>query len=275
MTKMKRLAGAIGLSLLSAPAFADSGNLLTCVDRGFVLQKCKLVDTKLSDGIVEDQAPYETQFLVQYDFPCSGHSVQLGARSGDATQLFVQGATGALISLNGVSELHPYDPSPNVTRSLTFKPGCRLNVTKVTLLPSTWTVQLWTDQAKQEAKILDLSTNLYLLSTDYQNLSSWNVDNLQILQKKLQKLVVAYPTNGNYTMMLTLVNDALQNQPLSATLDELKRAGEDVIQTLRGELDKESAVAQGLFDRFTRWQLATEWTLTDALDRAQRARQSS
>lgn len=267
------LISVVGMTLLSAaPAFpADSGDLLSCIDRGTFRQKCQLIDKKLGDAIVEDSVPYEAQFLVKYDFPCSGHSVQLGVKSGDSTKFFVQGASGALITVNGTGDLHPYDPAPGDTRHLTFYGGCRLDVTDVTVLPSTWTVQLWSDQAKQEAKILDLSTELYLLSKDFQNLSSWNVDKLQLLQEKLQKLVDANPTNLNYKVMLNSVRSALQNQPPSATLDELKRAGEDVTQTLRGELDRELAAAQGLLERFEKWQLATEQTLKDALDHGHNA----
>jgi len=45
---MKRLTilGMAGLGLWSAPALADTGNLLVCVDRGFALQKCQLRDVK-------------------------------------------------------------------------------------------------------------------------------------------------------------------------------------------------------------------------------------
>lgn len=84
-------------------------------------------------------------------------------------------------------------------------------------------------------------------------------------------LVDANPTNLNYKVMLNSVRSALQNQPASATLDELKRAGEDVTQTLRGELDRELAAAQGLLERFEKWQLATEQTLKDALDHGHNA----
>jgi len=255
----------LGLGLGAAPAFADTGNLLVCVDLGFALQRCQLRDVKLADQIVEAGQPYEAQFAVQYDFPCSGHSVQLGVRSADSNKFFTQGATNAVIILNGPADLHPYDPSPSVTSALTFRPGCSLNVRTVTVLPSTGTVQIWTGQAESEARILNLSTNLYLVSKDYQSLSTWNVDKLNLLKAKLESLVAVTPTNLNYKVMLNSVNSALQGQPPSATLDELRRAGEDVIATLRAELVNEVAVAQALVDRFARWQLAANQALTTAL----------
>ncbi len=261
-----------GLGLGAAPAFADTGNLLVCVDLGFALQRCELRDVKLADQIVESGRPYEAQFIVQYDFPCSGHSVQLWVQSADSTARFTQGATNAVITLNGPAELHPFDPSPSVTRSLTFRPGCSLNVRTVTTLPSTNTVLTWTSEAESEARILGLSTRLYLLAKDFLNLSTWNVEKLTLLKEKLETLLATPPPPGtplsvrlNYQVMLNSVNSALQNQPPSATLDELRRAGEDVIATLRGELVQEITVAQALVDRFARWQLAANQALARAL----------
>ena len=267
---MKRLTllGTLGLGLWATPALADTGNLMVCKDLGFALQKCQLRDVVLADRIVESGQPYEAQFLVQYDFPCSGHSVQLGVQSADANKFFVMGAIGGLLAVTGVGELHPYDPSPAVTSSLTFRPGCSLNVTSVTALPSTGTVQTWNNQAESEARILELSLNLYLLAKDYQSLSTWNVDKLTLLKTKLETLVAATPTNLNYRVMLSSVNSALQNQPPSATLDELRQAGDAVITTLRAELTREIGVAQLLADRLARWQLAANLALTSALGNA-------
>jgi hypothetical protein len=143
-----------------------------------------------------------------------------------------------------------------------------VSVSSVTVLPSTATVQAWTDEAISEARILNLSVDRYLLAKDYQSLSTWNVDKLNLLKTKLESLVAATPTNLNYKVMLNSVNSALQNQPLSATLDELRRAGEDLIATLRAELTGEIAVAQALVDRFARWQQVANKALADALDHA-------
>ncbi|MBC7976652.1 MAG: hypothetical protein H7138_16890 [Myxococcales bacterium] len=258
----------LGLGLSSGHAFADTGNLLQCIDRGFALQKCQLRDLKLSDHLVEDGQIYEGQFLVRYDFPCTGHSVQLGVTSGDSTKSFVMGAANALITLNGTGELHPYDPTPAVTRSLTFRPGCSLNVTHVQLLPSTITAQIWTLQAQSQAHVLDLSVDRYLIAQDFENLSSWNVSKLTLLKDKLELLVAGTPSNLNYRVMLNSVSSALANQPPSATLDELREAGQDVIATLRAELDDEIAIAQALLDRFLRWELAANQALALALDNA-------
>ena len=268
---MKRLILAtigLGLGLGAATARADTGNLLVCTDLGFALQKCQLRDVLLANPIVEAGQAYEATFTVQYDFPCSGHSVQLGVHSASSSAFFTQGATNAVIALNGPGDLRPFDPSPSVTKSLTFRPGCSLNVRTATVLPSPGTIATWNDQARAEARILELSTNLYLLAKDYQNLSTFNVDKLTLLKTKLETLVAASPTNLNYKVMLNSVNSALQNQPPSATLDELRRAGEDLIATLRGELIQEIAVAQALVDRFARWQLAANDDLARALGTA-------
>jgi hypothetical protein len=264
---MKRLTilGALGLGLAASPASADTGNLLVCVDLGFALQQCQLRDVKLANQIFEAGRAFEAQFAVQYDFPCSGHSVLLWVRAGDGQQRFTQGATNAVLTLNGTGDLHPSDPTPWVTSALTFRPGCSLNVRTVTTLPSTNTVLGWTSEADSEARILNLSTSRYLLAKDYQNLATWNVEKLTLLKDKLESLLLVTPTNLNYRVMLNSVNSALQGQPPSATLDELRRAGDDVIATLRAELVNEIAIAQALVERFARWQLAANQALASAL----------
>jgi hypothetical protein len=260
--------GALGAGLTSAPAHADTGNLLECIDHGFALQKCVLKDLPLSPGIVEAGQAYESQFLVHYDFPCSGHSVELGVQSSDSNKLFSMGVSNGLVTLNGTGELHPYDPSPTVTKSLTFNPGCSLNVTAVTLLPSTVTAQIWTIQADTEARALSAALERYQLANDWENLSIWNVSKLNLLKDKLTLLVAGDPLNLNYRIMLNTVNSALNNQPPSATLDELRQASTDVIATLLDELEQEVAIAQALSDRFARWQLAADQALQDAIDGA-------
>ena len=115
MSSVGSLGLSLSLGLVATPALADTGNLLVCVDLGFALQRCQLRDVKLADQIVEAGRSYEAQFAVQYDFPCSGHSVQLGVRSADSNKYFTQGATNAVITLNGPADLHPFDPSPSVT----------------------------------------------------------------------------------------------------------------------------------------------------------------
>src|SRR2546426_850008 len=95
MTRVQMIS-ILGLCLASATASADPeappplpDNLLTCVNRGFGLQKCVLdTTTILGKAIVEDDVTYEGTMTVHYDFPCTGHSVVLGARAGSGKEDF-------------------------------------------------------------------------------------------------------------------------------------------------------------------------------------------
>jgi hypothetical protein len=249
----------LGLCLASATAAAAPplpGNLLQCINRGFGLQRCQLVDAQLGDALVEDDLAYEGTMVVHYDFPCTGHAVQLGVKVGDGTKTFSMGATGAVITVNGTGELRTFDPSPAVTRTLTFNTACRLTVTAATLLPSTTTIQIWTLQAQDRRRIQDLAEERFLIAQDFENLSAWNVDKLTNLRDRLEDLVAANPTNVNFRVMRDAVVSALNGQPPSATLDELREAGLDVLAVLQAELEDELARTQHLIERFARWELA-------------------
>ena len=250
----------LGLGLATATASAAPPlpeNLLECINRGFGLQKCKLVDAQLGDALVEDGQTYEGTQIVHYDFPCTGHSVQLGVKVGDGTKFFTMNPAGdAVITVNGTGELRTFDPSPEVTRTLTFNTACKLKVTGVTLLPSTTTIQIWTLQAQDQRRIKDLAEQRFLIAQDFENLSAWNVDKLTNLKERLDDLVAGTPSNINYKIMRDAVVSAINGQPPSATLDELRNAGLDVIAVLQGELEEEVAKIQNLIDRFARWELA-------------------
>src|SRR6185295_15194805 len=107
MTRLQLLS-VLGLCLASATASAAPplpDNLLQCVNRGFGLQKCVLVDAQLGDALVEDGQTYEGTQIVLYDFPSTGHSVQLGVKIGDGTKFFSMNASAAVVTVNGTGEL--------------------------------------------------------------------------------------------------------------------------------------------------------------------------
>jgi hypothetical protein len=144
-------------------------------------------------------------------------------------------------------------------------------------------VQIWTLQALTQARLVDVATDRLELAKDWESLSSWNVTKLTNLKDKLDTLLAAvcplvpdpdhpgqplpdpdHPgqplrdpectkAHVNYTIMLNSVTSALNHQPPSATLDELRRASEDVILALEIELGQEIAIAEGLHARFVRW----------------------
>lgn len=261
----------LGLALASATASAAPlpENLLSCINRGFGLQKCVLdTSTILGDAIVEDDLAYEGTMVVHYDFPCTGHPVQLGVKVGDGTKFFSMGETGRVITVDGTGDLKGFDPTPAVTRTLTFNTACRLKVTEVKRLPSTTTIQIWTLQAHAQRRILDLAEDRFLIAQDFEHLSQWNVESLSDLRDRLNDLVDANPGNDNYRVIRDALVSALNGQPPSATLDEIRNAGLDVLAVLQGELLDEVAKGQHLVDRFLRWELEIPPGLEDRLAEA-------
>jgi|GEM_PF-3086166 len=262
----------LGLCLASATASAAPPlpeSLLQCVNRGFGLQRCVLdTSTRLGEAIVEDDQIYEGTMVVHYDFPCTGHSVQLGVKVGDGTKFFSMNATGAVITVDGTGDLKAFDPSPDVTRTLTFNTACKLKVTAVTRLPSIPTIQIWTLQLQAQRRILDLAQDRFLIAQDFEHLSQWNVENLQDLLDRVDLLVEANPDNDNYAVIQDALASALNGQPPSATLDEIRNAGLDVLAVLGGELAEEVDKANHLVDRFVRWEVTIPPGIADRLAQA-------
>jgi hypothetical protein len=66
-------------------------------------------------------------------------------------------------------------------------------------------------------------------------------------------------------MMLETVNAALDNAPPPHTANELKTAGQTLLQALRTDLGAEMAKGTRMAEQFTRWNLEIETTLKDVL----------
>ncbi|WP_434390080.1 hypothetical protein [Melittangium boletus] len=260
---------AAAVCLLGVEAHAFGENLLSCQNSGFILSRCTLLKLPFSTPVVEDGTPYETAYTVKYDFTCSGHtSVNVGLSTGQQYVPFVLGAQNATLTLTGVGRVESYDPNPQATQSLSFRPGCTLKVTSATPFPSGNTLMLWTSQAQSQAKIINLTASLYLLAQDYQAIASWNTSKLILLRDKLEGLVAAAPTNIHYRVMLDTVKSALANAPPPYSYAQLAEAGEEVIAELREELDEEILTGQNLVNRFIRWQQQAEQSLLAALANA-------
>jgi hypothetical protein len=266
---------AVGLLLWPASALADPVTVLTCnINSTTVSRQCSLTPSALAGSVEDDtgRGPsgerYETEYLVSYDFPCTGTAFPpaIVFDMGERQIAVAPGVGRQAASVLGYGALRIVDQNPDLTRRMVFRGGCQLVVHSVTALPSTSTVQQWSSEAKGLARIIDLSVQRYLLAKDYLDIALWNRDKLLLLKDKLDSLVVAYPTNLHYKTMRNHVKAALENQPSSVTLAELTEAGEDVRVTLRRELDADVAQGRALVDRFQRWQQQAEATLEDVLN---------
>ncbi|WP_257452577.1 hypothetical protein [Archangium lipolyticum] len=255
-----------GVAFLGAEASAQE-NLLVCQNSGFSLYRCSLTKKLLAAPILEDGTIYETDYTISYSFPCSGHAINVGVATDQEYVPFVMGATnGLLTGVVGNGTLQTYDPDPVTTQRLSFRPGCSLTVSSAKVFPSTNTLVLWTSQAQSQAKIINLSAQLYLLAKDYHALSTWDDAKLNLLKERLEALVTAFPANIHYKTMLATVNNALLNQPPPVSQPELDEAGTEVIAAIRAELDAEVEAGTNLVNRFIRWQAQAEQSLVDALD---------
>jgi hypothetical protein len=246
---------------------APGVDLFVCEDHGFVLNGCALRPGTLAAPVADiDGHAVETEYALEYEFPCAGNPVHVGVASGASQAEFRQGAVGdALSGIVGDSSLRTHDPDPASTRQRSFQPGCRLTVTRVTALPSAGTIRLLQAQAGDEARVLASSLMLYELGKDYAALASWSAAKLTLLHDRLAVLVTSDPENLSFRTMLKTVEAALKNAPAPVTAEELRVAGDAMVQALRASLDAEVAKGARLVAQFDQWHLTVEAALEEAL----------
>ncbi|WP_394840302.1 hypothetical protein LVJ94_25795 [Pendulispora rubella] len=263
----KIFVGALATVTSSSPANADSGNLLQCVDDGVVLQQCKLLDKTLATVLADANVPFETDYLVNYDFSCSGHPSNLHLRAGNSDQQLVQGGPGSFV-LTSKSDVQTYDPDPARTSHLTFRRGCALVVKDITPLPSSNTIQIWNTEARGQARILDLASQLYVLSKDFVNIATFNLEQLDVVIDATAKKRDAEtdPIKKRHWRALYDSLVAMQErQPIPVPKAEFEQYLSELAGRARTDLLTERDKGVAIVQRFEKWQLVVEQTLRDVL----------
>lgn len=254
---------------VSSLARADSGNLLQCTDRHFVLQQCKLASTTVAAAPTDNGEPFEAEYLVTYDFPCSGHHASVGLRAGDGAPVTLsQGVLGGTVAVTGKGDLVPYDPDPTLTSHLSFRPGCKLVVTNVSAAPSTDTILAWTSEAKTEARILAMARDLYVLSKSFASIASFDRTQLGVVIDATQARVDAASTPIDRRRWKSLLDSLVamrDAQPLPVPKNEVDAYLANLASDARASLLREADTARAIADRFTTWSVAVEQTLQEVI----------
>jgi hypothetical protein len=270
---------ALLVALLAGPAQAG-GNLFICSqDFGFIVGACKLEQQVLAPRASWEGEPYEADFSVRYSFPCAGHPPHIGVASGDAYKEFALGSADATLMLAGSQELRTHDPDPRLTLDLSYQPGCQLVVHAVSVSPSAAAVDRWVSEARQQARILELSIGLSLLASDFSSYRDWDTARTRELLDSVRQKALAFEEQclaGDESacsaeLHFKAVRNALQRKlgqtPNLPAPDELADEAASVTAYYLQLLEKEAAIGERMARRFRHFRVAIETTLDDALAR--------
>ncbi|RYG64851.1 CHAD domain-containing protein [bacterium] len=254
---------------LASSAQADTANLFQCTNRGFILQKCELQKVELAKPGLDEGAAFDTDYAVTYDFPCVGNVTNLAVRSGQDVQYLRMGSRGETVNVRGNGPLETYDPSPEMTRRLGYRPGCSLVVRSVTVLPATSTLALWSSEAKSQARILSMARDLYVLSKSFASLASFDRAQLGVVIEATQARYDAASSAIDRRRWKSLLDSLVamrDAQPLPVPKAEVDAYLADLAADARASLLEESDRARAMITRFETWSLEVEKTLADVLD---------
>lgn len=262
----------VGLSVvtISGVAGAEGTNLFECVDREFIFQKCVLRQADIASPVMDHDEPFETDYAVTYDFPCRGSAVNIGVRSGTDFQAFRLGAVGETVVSRGTGPLATFDPDPHRTARLGFRPGCRLVIREVTALPSANAIAFWTAEARAQARIVEISLDLYRLSKSFAEIATFNDAQLGVVIEATQARMDAASTAIDKRRWRSLFDSLVamrEAQPLPVPKAEVDASLNDLAEDARASLLREVDTARAMIARFETWSLVVESTLKDVLAR--------
>ena len=262
----------VGLGVLGATSVAhtQSENLFTCIDRGFILQQCVLTPRELASPGVDanDGKAFETDYVITYDFPCRGSAATVGIRAGADFHAFRMGAQGETLQVSGSGPLVTDDPAPERTLRFGFRPGCKLVVRDVTRLPSMNTIALWTVEARDEARILAMTSNVYVLSKSFAGIATFDRAQLAVVIEATQARVDAAADPIDRRRWRSLLDSLVamrDAQPIPVPKAEVDAYLVDLAEGARASLLREADTARAMSARFTTWSLEVERTLRDAI----------
>ncbi len=122
----------------ASTALAATKNLFQCRTTGSFKWGCELEQMNIGSPITFEGTTYESEYSVVYDFPCTGHYVDIGFETDTNYVPLSQGVPHATASgIVGLGALSTADHDPDRTKGLTFRGDCELVIHSVDVRPST------------------------------------------------------------------------------------------------------------------------------------------
>lgn len=254
-------------------------NLFQCDDFSFLLTHCSLVKKILATAPNFEGERYEADYTITYSFPCIGQQPSAHVTTESASQVLRVGTQDEIATVRGRNAPQLNDPTPNLTRSLSFAPGCKLTISAVASRPSTDTLGQWVNEAKQQARIITQASALYLLASDFELYTHWDDSRTRDLLAAVKDKIIAFDalcnTSANDACTAALhfkaIRNALQAKldqaPVLPTAADLGEASLSLNEYYLKQLKEDVSRGEFMTRRFLQFQQQTETSLAVALAR--------
>lgn len=273
MLKNTKKIAMLGLAMFAGGSSAQAQDHLACKSTGHFSWGCQVAQAEVSLPLTFRGESVGTSYKLEYKLDCPGHNMNLRLRAGQEDVVLNQSSAVDLAVVEGDASVQLVDSDPDRTRRLIFRGDCQLEVVNVAKSPSAGAREAWGQSALAQAKTLRHVQSLYLLATDYEELSSWNQTRLQQVRDRLEKLVERFPRVVHYKVLLRSVKSALEGAPTPHSPQEVADAANSLAQEYRDALESELSVARHMAERFQHFKLAIQEDLQDALNEVAEVRQ--
>lgn len=264
--------------LLPCWAQASTSVSLSCMDTLFNKElkhdRCVLSNAVTLGLLDEDM---EASWDVSYNFNCRSHPTALQFDFGSRTSAlkYTEADHPIRILEDGYGPLRFVDQDPDLTRQQTLIGDCKLLVHSVGVSPSSRTLGIWTDGARSQAKIIDLSLSLFELATDFKSYAAWDKRQTKTLLDSARLKVrlfegpcaqgdeTACRSAAHFRVIVGALEAKIQGTPSEPVSDE---TGREITEVYEQDLTKQVLIGRQMVLRFERWKLAITQELGDVLN---------
>ncbi|SMF07855.1 hypothetical protein [Pseudobacteriovorax antillogorgiicola] len=258
------------------PSAQASANLIQCdFDSGRTLTGCSL--QPFSIPATED---FEVSLDIRYKYQCRGHSAPISLKTNMGTYELRRGqdwqSLTNVVSRQGVALSYNQDDFYRKT----FLTGCQLIVDEnVNKSPSDNTLHLWSQEAISQAKIIDLTLDLYLQAISFEEYESWDVTKSNIMLSSIVEAKQYYDeicmedssnfdacdAADDFSVLEIVLRAKLRGRPSPFTPQTIDLASQSASSHYFNQLQDEKQEGQRIQDRFTTWNIAPNRKLEDSL----------
>ncbi len=254
-----------------------NSNLIQC---DFV-ESTAITGCRVSTFTIANDEDFEMSYNLRYKFECRGHASHISL-SGDQGDYILKRGSGwqSLLELTSKSEISLKVLDKNFYAK-TFLPGCKLVIdSEFTRFPSSNTVTLWHQESAFQAKIVDLTHQIYLQASSFENYINWDDAKTNILLSSVvesktyyDEICFDFPEDDSscgaaddFFVLEIVLRNKLRNRPHPFSPDTLDAAVSTVVEHYFNLLMEEKAIGENIQERFIQWNIEISNVLADTLN---------
>lgn len=254
----------------SNSGFSKGNHISRCQPRGSdLIGGCTFVTYSMSTQTLWPHLPsFMATFVATYNYICEGHEIDIGFRSGSSFVKFERGGTRTA-TLDSMGIVDIIDRNPSFTKnSALFKTGCVFEILSLTMEPATSTLAALADQARSQAKIIDMSVQLFRMGQSWERLASWSQNELSQMKEELTLLRDISDSPEDLDKLLKVIDLAIAGSPLPPDLGQSDNNVATLKNFLLEKLNKEIESGQAILKMYSDFQRVANQDLEVSVQKA-------